>query len=118
MTAQRPADALRALPWDEGPARLYAGAVRHLAARALLSCTRALRDAADALTRLRWRLEDGDPTARNRAVATRHPSTFPYAEAPLRTVPTPDGPMVGYGCTVIPLSRATGHGASEGDPSL
>lgn len=69
-----------------GRARPCGGVLRHLAARTLGRCSTTLRAAADALTRTRWRLEE--PTARQRAVTARHPST---------------------GGTVVPLGYAQGR---------
>jgi hypothetical protein len=106
--AQRPQDARTACARDPRTPRRRGGVLRRLTVRALLTTTRALRDTADTLTRLRWRLEDG--TARNRAVTAGHPRTRPR----LGVVPG------GYaqGRADLQLTHRAGHGASEGDPDL
>jgi hypothetical protein len=116
--AQSPSDAPGLASLDSGPLRLYGDAVRHLAVRALLSCTHGLRDLADNLTRLRWRLEDA--TTRNQAVAAdadraasraRHPS----ADRRPRLVALPS---LADNRFDLQFTHRTGHGASEGDPDL
>jgi hypothetical protein len=76
---QRPPEPPEAPLHLPGAGAVSRALLRHLTGRALGRCSTALRAAADALTRLRWRLED--TSARSRAVGRRRPGTVPSGYA-------------------------------------